>query len=72
MKLNRKEATFVIEITQEVNVWTVSNSRIKGLPAKEVTLILMCLQNSGIITEFRRYELIRYVKSAINVVDREV
>lgn len=72
MKLNRKEATFVIEITQDVQVWTVTTNRLRGLPAKEVVLILMCLQNSGIISEFRRHELLRYIKAALEFSSKEI
>jgi hypothetical protein len=66
MKLNRKEATFIIEITKEVNVFLVTSRRIEGLSSKDTVLTLMAMQTAGLLTEFRRMELLNYVKSAIN------
>lgn len=63
--MSKTDLKFVIEITEQICVFTVPSHRPEGLTAKEATLVLMTLTTSGILTEFRRMELLRYIKAVL-------
>jgi len=60
-----KEVLYVISIGNKTTV-SLSTEAHPGIPAKEAVLTLMALQTAGVISEFRRMEMLRFIKANVD------